>query len=106
MGLFLNFAVCQEEYIRQTLVQVYAEKDRYGWAHVTNKATRVLLDYSSPNIAKPFHAGHLRSTLLGNFVKRIHEVMGYTVVSVNYLGDWGKQYGKSPCSFIGRRLFF
>lgn len=58
----------------------------------------VVLDYSSPNIAKPFHAGHLRSTIIGNFVKRIHEAMGYKTIGINYLGDWGKQYGKSQRS--------
>jgi arginyl-tRNA synthetase len=53
-----------------------------------------LIDYSSPNIAKPFHAGHLRSTIIGNFTRIIHESLGYKVIGINYLGDWGKQYGK------------
>jgi arginyl-tRNA synthetase len=49
--------------------------------------------FSSPNIAKPLHAGHLRSTLLGQFIATIHERFGHSVYRLNYLGDWGTQYG-------------
>jgi arginyl-tRNA synthetase len=54
---------------------------------------RVVLEFSSPNIAKPFHAGHLRSTLLGGFLQRVFAACGASTHSINYLGDWGKQYG-------------
>jgi arginyl-tRNA synthetase len=53
----------------------------------------ILVEYSSPNIAKPFHAGHLRSTIIGNFLKNLLLFFGAKVFSLNYLGDWGKQYG-------------
>ncbi|KAI9490906.1 hypothetical protein BDB00DRAFT_960390 [Zychaea mexicana] len=94
----LLFKVAPTEFLKQVLQQVHDDKDRYGWAHVEHipektQQPTVVIDYSSPNIAKPFHAGHLRSTIHGNFVKRIHQVMGYKVVGINYLGDWGKQYG-------------
>ncbi|KAF7728304.1 Arginyl-tRNA synthetase [Apophysomyces ossiformis] len=94
VGAFLNFRVRPTEYVRQTLLQIYQEGTSYGWASTEKeKKGTVVIDYSSPNIAKPFHAGHLRSTILGNFIKQIHQAMGYSVIGINYLGDWGKQYG-------------
>jgi arginyl-tRNA synthetase len=77
------------------LTQVFQQRSRYGWADLPAGNKTVLIDYSSPNIAKKFHVGHLRSTIIGNFVRRIHEELGYKVIGMNYLGDWGKQYGKS-----------
>ena len=54
---------------------------------------KVVIDFGSPNIAKSFHAGHLRSTIIGGFLANIYEYCGWDVVRLNYLGDWGKQYG-------------
>jgi arginyl-tRNA synthetase len=54
---------------------------------------RIVIEFSSPNIAKPFHAGHLRSTIIGGFLGNLHEAAGWDVVRMNYVGDWGKQYG-------------
>eukprot|EP00053_Salpingoeca_punica_P006299 m.59991 g.59991 ORF g.59991 m.59991 type:complete len:472 (-) comp13628_c0_seq1:357-1772(-) len=54
---------------------------------------KVVVEYSSPNIAKPFHAGHLRSTIIGAFIARLHKKLGFDVTQINYLGDWGKQFG-------------
>lgn len=60
---------------------------------------KVVVEFSSPNIAKPFHAGHLRSTIIGSFVRNILDANGYDTVSMNYLGDWGKQYGLLAIGF-------
>lgn len=54
---------------------------------------KIIIEFSSPNIAKPFHAGHLRSTIIGGFLANLHTIMGWNVIKMNYLGDWGKQYG-------------
>ncbi|KAG0189411.1 hypothetical protein DFQ28_003460 [Apophysomyces sp. BC1034] len=97
-GQFLHFDVQLDEYVQQTLLQIHKEDCSYGSVKSISRPTMVI-DYSSPNIAKPFHAGHLRSTILGNFIKRVHEAMGYNVVGINYLGDWGKQYGLLAVGF-------
>ncbi|KAI1496456.1 arginyl-tRNA synthetase [Biscogniauxia marginata] len=60
---------------------------------------RIVVEFSSPNIAKPFHAGHLRSTIIGGFLGNLYEAAGWDVVRINYLGDWGKQYGVLALGF-------
>lgn len=60
---------------------------------------RMLVEFSSPNIAKPFHAGHLRSTIIGGFLSNLYRSAGWDVVTINYLGDWGKQYGVLALGF-------
>ena len=59
----------------------------------TGGGARVLVEFSSPNMAKPFHVGHLRSTILGSYLARLHALFGFSVTRINYLGDWGKQFG-------------
>lgn len=86
------------------LLNVLREIVRYGsdpelpeWGHMTSEMQSeprtVVIESSSPNIAKPFHMGHLRSTILGNYIGNLYRALGHKVVAVNYLGDWGKQYG-------------
>jgi arginyl-tRNA synthetase len=74
------------------------KQDAFGH-HSIGQGKRVLVEFSSPNIAKPFHAGHLRSTIIGNFVRNIHNACGYETIAMNYLGDWGKQYGLLAVGF-------
>ena len=73
---------------------------RRSYARSTEGAGKtVVIDYSSPNIAKPFGVGHLRSTVIGNALYRIHDHLGYRVVRINHLGDWGTQFGKLIVAF-------
>lgn len=90
---YLNVYLNKQAFAGAMLQAVLEEKDRYGSAEIGKDKT-VVFDFSSPNIAKPFHVGHLRSTMIGNALYRIHEFLGYTCVGVNHLGDWGTQFGK------------
>lgn len=89
---YIMFRCFREKLIRLTLQTVYRQGDKYGASDLW-KGKTVAIDYSSPNIAKPFHAGHLRSTIIGNFLRNMYEFFGAKTVSINYLGDWGTQYG-------------
>ncbi len=92
IGPFLNITVNTGMLLKETVRDVLAKRFDYG----TNKlgeGKRVMSEYSAPNIAKPFHAGHLRSTIIGNFVKLVYRANGFETIGMNYLGDWGKQYG-------------
>ncbi|PSN62768.1 putative arginyl-tRNA synthetase, cytoplasmic [Corynespora cassiicola Philippines] len=66
----------------------------------SNGPKRIVIDFGSPNIAKPFHQGHLRSTIIGGFLANVYEQSGWDVVRLNYLGDWGKQYGVLGVGFL------
>ena len=93
MGPFINIFVNKKEVALKTLEDVYTNKENYGKSNV-GVGKNVTLDYSSPNIAKSFSIGHLRSTMIGNSLKLILQKCGYNTYSINYLGDWGTQFGK------------
>ncbi len=92
MGPFLNFRIKSAALMTAVMQEIHRARERYGTSDLGAGKT-VVMDYSAPNIAKPFHVGHLRSTIIGNSIRRLHEALGYRVVSINYLGDWGKQFG-------------
>ena len=91
-GPYLNVTVDRGELMRHIVGQVLQEGERYGGGNDGADQT-IVIDYSSVNIARPFSVGHLRSTILGHTLKLIYRHLGYEVIGVNHLGDWGKQFG-------------
>ncbi len=90
---YLNIML-SNDYLGAVIVPEILEKgDRYG-AQSFGVGKKVVLDYSSPNVAKPFHIGHLGTTVIGHSLRRLHEFAGYECYGINYLGDWGTQFGK------------
>ena len=96
-GPFVNFVFRRSALARTVVNGVLEERAPYGPAAATGET--VVIDFSSPNIAKPFHMGHLRSTVIGMALCRIHRHLGHRVHGINHLGDWGSQYGKMLTAF-------
>ena len=97
-GPYMNFSSKTTELAKAVCESVMKFNDKYGTSD-EGKGKKIIVEYSSPNIAKPFHAGHLRSTILGNFLVNTHKAGGYDVIGINWLGDWGVQFGKLAVGF-------
>ncbi len=95
---YVNFFINKEELSRKILTRALHHPLDYGAQNIGANKT-VAIDFSSPNIAKPFNIGHLRSTVIGGSLKSIFEYLGYEVQGINYLGDWGTQFGKVICAY-------
>lgn len=98
-GPYINFHVDQVKFNESVLRQIFEQNTKYG-SSKEGKDKTILLDYSAPNIAKPFHIGHIRSTVIGDSLKRIFRFLGYTVEGINYLGDYGTQFGVLISAYI------
>ena len=98
VGGYLNFFLDRGQLAREVVQAVLAADGRWGASEVGEGKT-VCLDYSSINIAKRFHIGHLSTTMLGHSLRRIYEFCGYRTVGINHLGDWGTQFGKMICAY-------
>ena len=94
-GAYLNFYLNRENFAVQTLAGV---GERFG-ASDEGKGRVICIDYSSINIAKRFHLGHLSTTMIGHSLKRVYDYLGYKTVGINHLGDWGTQFGKMICAY-------
>ncbi len=90
---YLNFFFNRENFARETLQTVLVAGARYG-SGTEGVGKTICIDFSSINIAKRFHIGHLSTTMIGHSLRRIYDFLGYTTVSINHLGDWGTQFGK------------
>ena len=98
VGGYLNIFVSRGSLAEGIVKAVLANPGRWGSSEVGRGKT-VCLDYSSINIAKRFHIGHLSTTMIGHSLKRIYDFNGYTTVGINHLGDWGTQFGKMICAY-------
>ena len=92
-GSYVNFFLNRKNLARKTVWEILTQKEKYGKTTM-GKRKKILVEFSSPNIAKPFGVGHLRSTIIGNAIANICEFEGFNAVRINYLGDWGTQFGK------------
>lgn len=93
VNAYINVFVNKKQLVQSVVEEVLAQKEKYGLDESKSQGN-IVIDYSSPNIAKPFHVGHLRSTVIGHSLYRIFEALGYNCIGVNHLGDWGTQFGK------------
>ncbi len=93
VNAYINFYINKKIYVEDVIKNVIEKKEKFIESEIGKDKT-IVIDYSSPNIAKPFHIGHLRSTVIGNSLYKIYKALGYNVVGINYLGDWGTQFGK------------
>ncbi len=92
-GAYLNFFLDRKNLARKIVWEAITKKSNYGKLRIGTRK-KVVVEFSSPNVAKPFGIGHLRSTIIGNSLANIFEFLGYKVTRINYLGDWGTQFGK------------
>ena len=92
-GGYLNFFVNKKVLAEEVLKEIDTKKEIYGSSDIGN-GKNVIVEYSSPNIAKPFHIGHLRTTVIGAALNNIYKFLGYNTTRINHLGDYGTQFGK------------
>ncbi|MFP7171881.1 arginine--tRNA ligase [Terribacillus halophilus] len=98
MGGYVNFTLDKKLAASRVLRDIHQQRERYGSSAV-GQGQVITIDLSSPNIAKPFSMGHLRSTVIGNSISLLLEKQGYDVVRINHVGDWGTQFGKLICAY-------
>lgn len=94
---YLNFYFVREKFVKQVM-ETLGRQD-FGIENIGNEKV-ICMDYSSPNIAKNFHVGHLRTTIIGNSIYKIYSKLGYNVIRINHLGDWGTQFGKLIAAYF------
>lgn len=97
-GPFVQFFFKPNFLFNIVVPDILSRKEEYGSCKLVDDK-KIIIEFSSPNIAKPFHAGHLRSTIIGGFLANLYEKLGWNVTRMNYLGDWGKQFGVLAVGF-------
>jgi len=97
-GGYLNFFINKKEYIKQLIEEVIEKGEKFGSSE-DGKGKNVIVEFSSVNVAKPFHVGHLFNTMLGSALERIYKHSGFNTIRINHLGDWGTQFGKQISAY-------
>lgn len=98
VNAYVNMFLSRDVYVQDTVAEVLEKGENYGRSDI-GRGKKVIVEYSSPNIAKPFHIGHIRSTVIGNSIYKIYDFLGYDTVRINHLGDYGTQFGKMICAY-------
>lgn len=98
VGPYLNFFIAKPAIAEYVLSHILQEKETYGSSKMGN-GKKVLVEFSSTNIAKPFHIGHIRSTVIGNVLRNIYRFLGFDTVAINHLGDYGTQFGMAIAAY-------
>lgn len=98
VGPYVNFFINKQTLTRLVLEDVIDKNDKYGSSNI-GKGKKVIVEFSSPNIAKPFHIGHIRSTVIGHSLYRIYKFLGFDTIAINHLGDYGTQFGMLISAF-------
>lgn len=93
VNAYVNIFLDRKSFMGDLLADVTEKKETFGRSQ-EGQNRKVIVEYSSPNIAKPFHIGHIRSTVIGNSIYKIYDFLGYDTVRINHLGDYGTQFGK------------
>lgn len=98
MGGYVNFFVNKSQLAKTVINNVLTQKDDYGKSKI-GEGKNIIVEFSSPNIAKPFHIGHIRTTVIGNAIYKLYDSQGYNTIRINHLGDYGTQFGKLIVAF-------
>ncbi|MDP3388120.1 MAG: arginine--tRNA ligase, partial [Eubacteriales bacterium] len=91
-GPYVNFFVSKASFAKDILTEIDSKKEKYGSKDI-GQGRSVIVEFSSPNIAKPFHIGHIRTTIIGNVLYNIYKFLGFNAIAINHLGDYGTQFG-------------
>ncbi|MFR6259095.1 MAG: arginine--tRNA ligase, partial [Anaerovoracaceae bacterium] len=98
VNAYVNMFISKKEFAEEVVSEVISKGDDFGRSDIGG-GKKVIVEYSSPNIAKPFHIGHIRSTVIGNSIYKIYDFLGYDAMRINHLGDYGTQFGKMICAY-------